>query len=353
MSMSIQLVENWEAFRPYFSKALEFIKLGGGSNLIQFIDQTPDHWSNVRNRVVRNFYLYGRDLWTVGEPASKIISLLIDRQHLEVGPYDPRGTFFEAMCASFPSLLVLFGINWREVEDGEGILHQNEELTGESLTKLRLLLKWPILDRYLNGVFIRMYHVWGRNSVFSAPISLLSLLYEHEFAMRKGIHDSGITKPYLWFIRSLTDKDDGLYVVYDKRPDKLNLPELTAFCDFVAGGLAKFYINSFSFALNKALREDEINFRQKLNLIGSGLDLDHPIALTGYFIKPHLVNETILLNTDMRSIEEIANAGAKIEIELHFALASETGHDAVHFPCGISRLRIPERYRTGVGNQGG
>jgi len=255
--------------------------------------------------VVRNFYLYGRDLWTVGEPASKIISLLIDRQHLEVGPYDPRGTFFEAMCASFPSLLVLFGINWREVEDGEGILHQNEELTGESLTKLRLLLKWPILDRYLNGVFIRMYHVWGRNSVFSAPISLLSLLYEHEFAMRKGIHDSGITKPYLWFIRSLTDKDDGLYVVYDKRPDKLNL-------------------------------------RQKLNLIGSGLDLDHPIALTGYFIKPHLVNETILLNTDMRSIEEIANAGAKIEIELHFALASETGHDAVHFPCGISRHRDVE-----------
>lgn len=349
--MELQLVQNWEAFRPYFAKAVGFIKLGGGSHLLQEIDKTPDHWSNVRNRVVRNFSLYGRDLKIVGKPASKIISMLIDRKSLEVAPYDPTGTFFETMCSCFPSLLVLFGIDWKEVREGEAIYH--EELNSISLDRFSLLLKWPILDRYLHGVFVRMYVVGGRNTLFSAPISILSLLSEHEYAMVSKPSPTETTKPYMWFIRSLTDHNDSFYAVYERQPIRLDFPELIAFCDFVAGSLAKFYMNQFSLALKKALYEDDLSFRQKLALIGSNLDLDHPIALTGYFIKNHTLKEAILANTDMRSVEEIAEAGAKIEIELHFALASETGHDAVHFPCGTSRLRVPERIGTGFVHQGG
>lgn len=349
--MELQLVQNWEAFRPYFAKAVDFIKIGGGSHLLQEIDKTPDHWTNVRNRVIRNFDLYGRDVWVVGSPASKIISILLDQSVLEVGPYDPTDTFFEAMCSCYPSLLVLFGINWKEIKEADGIYH--EEFNTISLDRFELLLKWPILDRYLHGVFIRMYEVGGRNDLFSAPISILSLLGEHEYALRPEPSSAKIAKPYLWFIRSLTDHNDSFYAIYDRQPTKLDFPELVSFCDFVAGSLARFYMNQFSFSLKKALYEDELTFRQKISIIGSNLDLDHPIALTGYFIKNRVVSETVLLNTDMRSVEEIAEAGAKIEIELHFALASETGHDAVHFPCGTSRLRVPERIRAGFVYQGG
>ena len=349
--MELQLVKNWEAFRPYFAHAVDFIKSNGCSPFLCFADETMDQWSRIKHRMVRGFDLYGKECRIVGEPASKIITILVDCKSFEVASYDPTGTFFETICSLHPSILVLFGINWREIKEGEGIYHQ--ELEDASLGRFDLLLKWPIMDRYLHGVFIRSHKVWGRNAIFSAPISILSLLWAHEHAMEP---ETGPTEPYmpwLWLVRSLTDHNDSLYAVYDNHPIPLHFPELVSFCDFVAGSLARHYINYLSFVLKRALCDDDIPFKKKLSLIGSNLDLDHPVSLTGYFIKPVMVKDDVLINTDMRSVEEIAQAGAKIDVELHFAVASETGHDAVHFPCGTSRLRVPERVSAGFVYQGG